>query len=244
MKRYLHAWAMCRSMFCFIPSPWRIWDEDARPLMLVFLPILGLEIGALWWGLAWLLRHFSVPAILSALLLCAYPVAVTGAIHLDGFMDVVDAVRSCAAPDKRRTILKDPHVGSFAVIGCVFAVLALFCVFLLGSGDIRLLLLIPVVSRCGSSLSVTLLLPMTTSQYARQAIRKGHAATLLVMLAAALTAGFLISGTGGFALIIELAVYGLAVWRGNRALGGMNGDVAGYALTLSEICGAAAFALI
>lgn len=235
---------MCRSMFCFIPSPWRVWDEEARPLMLVFLPVLGLEIGAIWWGLAWLLNHFSVPAVLTTLLLCAYPVAVTGAIHLDGFMDVVDAVRSCAAPEKRREILKDPHVGSFAVIGCVFAVLALYAFFSMNSGDIRLLLFIPVVSRCGSALAVTLLPPMSTSQYAGQSIHKGHAVTLTVMLSAALAAGFLLCGVSGFALVVELAVYGLALCRGFRGLSGMNGDVAGYALTVAEICGVAAFALI
>lgn len=212
--------------------------------MLVFLPILGLEIGAIWWGLAWLLRHFAVPSVLAALLLCAYPIAVTGAIHLDGFMDVVDAVRSCAAPERRREILKDPHVGSFAVIGCVFAVLALFSVFSLGTGDIRLLLLIPVVSRCGSALSVTLLPPMSTSQYAGQSLVKTRAIAHALMLCAALAAGYLLCGLSALALVIEAVIYALAVWRGVHALGGMNGDVAGYALTVAEICGVAAFALI
>lgn len=244
MKRYLQAWAMCRSMFCFIPSFWRVWNEEARPLMLVFLPVLGLELGALWWGLAWLLRHFAVPVTVAALLLCAYPYAVTGAIHLDGFMDVVDAVRSCAAPEKRREILKDPHVGSFAVVGCVLAMLAGFSVFSVGRGDIRLLLLIPVVSRCGSALAVTLLPPMSTSQYAKQAIEKNQAIALFLMLAAALAAGFLLCGISGLALVIELIAYALALLRGYQALGGMNGDVAGYALTISELCGVAAFALL
>ena len=244
MKRYLQAWAMCRSMFCFIPSPWRVWNEAARPLMLAFLPVLGLELGAIWWGLAWLLRYFSVPVSVAALLLCAYPYVVTGAIHLDGFMDVVDAVRSCAAPEKRREILKDPHVGSFAVVGCVLALLAGFSVFSVGRGDIHLLLLIPVVSRCGSALAVTLLRPMSTSQYAKQTIQKSQAVALFVMLAAALAAGFLLCGLCGLTLVIEAAVYALALLRGYRALGGMNGDVAGYALTIAEICGVAAFALI
>ena len=45
-----------------------------------------------------------------ALVLCVYPYVVTGAIHLDGFMDVVDAVRSCAGKERRREILKDSHV--------------------------------------------------------------------------------------------------------------------------------------
>ena len=235
---------MCRSMFCYIPSPWRTWNEEARPLMLLFLPVLGLELGAIWWGLALLLRSLAVPTAVTALILCGYPYGVTGAIHLDGFLDVVDAVRSCAAPEKRREILKDPHVGSFAVVGCVLVLLAGYSVFSTGHGDIRLLLLIPVVSRCGSALAVTLLRPMSTSQYAQQAIEKGKAAAIILILAAALAAGFLMSGVYGFVLVIELAGYGLSLLRGYRGLGGMNGDVAGYALTIAELCSAAALALI
>ena len=44
MKTYLHAFAMCQSMFCSIPAP-QIWDEKAKDKMLLFLPIVGLEIG-------------------------------------------------------------------------------------------------------------------------------------------------------------------------------------------------------
>ena len=54
MKSYLHAFAMCQSMFCAIPCPWKLWDEKARDKMLLALPWVGLEIGALWAALAWL----------------------------------------------------------------------------------------------------------------------------------------------------------------------------------------------
>ena len=47
MKTYLHAFIMCQSMFCAIPSP-QVWDEKAKDKMLLFLPIVGLEIGAIW----------------------------------------------------------------------------------------------------------------------------------------------------------------------------------------------------
>ena len=53
MKRIVHAFFMCQSMFCAIPCPWQVWDEKARDRMLLFLPLVGLEIGALWATLAW-----------------------------------------------------------------------------------------------------------------------------------------------------------------------------------------------
>lgn len=244
MKRHGKAFAMCQSMFCALPCPWRVWDEEARPLMLLYLPVLGLELGALWCALAWLLARLALPAPLAALLLCAYPIAVTGGIHLDGFMDVTDAVRSCGDAEKRRAILKDPHVGSFAVIACALLLLALYSCFSVRHAPSAALVLLPVVSRCGSALAVTLLRPMTTSQYAAQEKPKGLAPALAVMLALALGAGFLCSWRCGAALLAAALGYGLALLRGVRSLGGMNGDVAGYALTLSELFGVCAWALL
>ena len=83
---------MCRSMFCAIPCFWRVWDEKARDKMLLFLPVVGLETGAIWALLAWLCRYLALPALVQGAVLGAYPFVVTGFIHLDGFMDVTDAV--------------------------------------------------------------------------------------------------------------------------------------------------------
>ena len=46
------------------------------------------------------------------------PILVTGGIHMDGFMDTSDALASWHSPEKRLDILKDSHVGAFAVLGC------------------------------------------------------------------------------------------------------------------------------
>lgn len=246
MKRYLNAFSMCQSMFCAIPFPGKTWDEEARPLMLLFLPVVGLEIGLLWMGLGWLVRWLELPAMAGALVLCAYPYFVTGFLHLDGFMDVTDAVKSWRDLERRREILKDSHVGSFSVIAIVLLILAQFAMFACVEGDrgCEILLLIPVVSRCCSAMAVTGLRPMSTSQYAAQNIPKKHIAVLLVMLCAALVCGFALWGKVGFALVGCLAGYALALRRGYRSLDGMNGDISGYALTISELCAVAVYALI
>ena len=244
MKTYLHAFAMCQSMFCAIPAP-QVWDEKARDKMLLFLPIVGLEIGAIWAGLAWLCRLLNLPSMITALVLSAYPYIVTGFLHLDGYMDVTDAVKSWRELERRREILKDSHVGAFAVIGIVLLMLAQFA-FLASvpeSADWRILLFVPAVSRCGSSLAVTVLKPMNTSQYADQKKPKSHMVVLTVMLVAFLAAGFLLCGKYGFALIGSLVGYGLALRRGYHSLDGMNGDISGYALTIGELCALAVYAL-
>ena len=246
MKTYLHAFFMCQSMFCAIPCPWQVWDEKAKGKMLLFLPIVGLEIGSIWAALAWICSLLKLPSLVTGLILCAYPYIVTGFIHLDGFMDVTDAVKSWRDLARRREILKDSHVGSFAVIGIVLLMIAQFALFASApeTANHLILIFIPAVSRCCSALAVTGLKPMSTSQYADQKKPQSHIVVLLVMLCAFVGAGFLFCGKYGFALAGCLIGYGLALHRAYRSLEGMNGDISGYALTIGELCAGAVYTLI
>ena len=246
MKRYFHAFIMCQSMFCAIPCPIQIWDEDAKDKMLLFLPVVGLEIGAIWAFLAWLCTLLNLPVLIAGLVLCIWPFLATGQIHLDGFMDVTDAVGSYRPLERRREILKDSHVGSFAVIGVCLLLLAQFALFssLPQGANYLILLLIPMVSRCCSALAVALLKPMSTSQYAERKADKVYCFTLVLMLLIALAAGFLLCGKSGAALVGCVIGYALALRKGYKSLEGMNGDISGYALTLGELCAVAVFVLI
>ena len=246
MKDYLYGFSMCQSMFCAIPWPWRVWDEKARDKILLFLPLIGLEIGAIWAGLSCLCGVFGLPMPVKGLVLGAYPYLVTGFLHLDGFMDVTDAVKSWRDLERRREILKDSHVGSFAVIGLVLLILAQVLLLASASGEKNhgILLLIPAVSRCCSALAVTGLKPMSTSQYAGRKKNKSHLLILTLLLVAILAAGFALCGRDGFALLSCMAGYGIALRRGYKSLEGMNGDISGYALTIGELWAVAAYALI
>lgn len=235
MKLWLYALGMCQSMFCALPFPWHGWEEKARDRMLLCLPVIGLEIGFLWFGAVWLCDYWSLPQTLRSFVMCAVPFLLTGFMHLDGFMDVTDAVRSYRSLERRREILKDSHVGSFAVIGVALVILAQFCaaVSLYPGMDIRALVLIPVVSRCCSVLAILVLPPMTTSQYANR--DKKNAWVPALMLAAAVGCGFCLRTKCGLVLLTGVAGYALALLRAYRSLKGMNGDISGYCLTLSEL---------
>lgn len=242
MLLWLKALGMCQSMFCAIPCFWHGWDERARGKMLLCLPFVGLEIGLLWWG-AGILSRF-LPPLLGAAVLAFFPWIATGALHLDGFLDVVDAVRSCRNLERRREILKDSHVGAFAVIGCMLLGISQYAACAsLGSAPLGLLVWIPAVSRCCSVLAVNGLAPMQTSQYAGQTHKPGDlvfpAAVLLLLLGGCAA----LYRLWALVLLGELAVYALVLRRGYRALGGMNGDISGYCLTLSELAACAAMAV-
>ena len=249
MKKLRNACLMCFSMFCAIPSPFHVWDDAARPLMTLFLPVVGAWIGILWTGLAFLTRLLGLPAPIAGAVLCAYPFLVTGGMHMDGFLDVTDAVKSWRDLDERRRILKDPNVGSFAVIAGILLVMAQFALFSSVKEDAELfaLTLIPVVSRAAAGLCVTVLRPLGTSEYAgtyRQGVKKSHIVWFAAVLAAAAALGFVFLGRYGFVTPADLCGYLWTLRRGFRSLDGMSGDISGYALTCGELCGIAVFALI
>ena len=124
MKKWFTGFSMCWGMFCAIPNPVRRWEQGCYRQMLLCLPFLGGFMGALWALFGKLLGCFPIPQPIFALCMAAFMWCVTGFIHLDGFMDCSDAVLSRRDLERRREILKDSHVGSFAVI-CL-TLLALF----------------------------------------------------------------------------------------------------------------------
>ena len=116
MKKWFTGFSMCWGMFCAIPNPVRRWEQGCYRQMLLCLPFLGGFMGALWALFGKLLGCFPIPQPIFALCMAAFMWCVTGFIHLDGFMDCSDAVLSRRDLERRREILKDSHVGSFAVI--------------------------------------------------------------------------------------------------------------------------------
>lgn len=249
MKKYFRACMMCMTMFCAIPCPYHKWDDEARPLMTLFLPVVGAWIGLLWTLTAYAVRWLGLPVLVGAAILCAYPFLVTGGIHFDGYLDVTDAVKSWRDLDERRRILKDSNVGAFAVIACVLLVMAQFSLFasVKETANLFTLMLIPIVSRTIAGLCITALRPIGTSEYAgayRQGVKKSHIAVFAAVLVCVTALGFLLLGKYGFASLAVIAGYLLHLRRAFRSLDGMSGDVSGYALTFGEVCGIAVFALI
>ena len=247
MKKYWSAFVMCQSMFCAVPCPWKAWDEKARSVQLMFLPLIGLEIGVLWTGLYLLTDILNLNSFITGIVLCAYPYVVTGFLHLDGFMDVTDAVKSWRSLERRREILKDSRVGSFAVISVILLILAQFAFSAtVPEAGVSALafVFVPVVSRCCSVLAIKVLPPMETSQYAEHKSPACHIAVTAVILAAAVVLSFVLCGADGAATLGCILGYALALIRAYRSLEGMNGDISGYALSIGELCGIAALVLI
>lgn len=96
MSDWIYGFFMAWGMFLTIPCPKKIWRESARRKMLACLPLIGLIVGGIWALCAWLGSFLPQP--LAALLCAAAPWLITGFMHLDGYMDVCDAVLSRPGP--------------------------------------------------------------------------------------------------------------------------------------------------
>lgn len=214
-----------------------------------WFPVVGLLIGMLMAGLDLLLWWVStggspdtsdVPAtihILAAALMVGALAAITGALHLDGFMDTCDALLGGSNPDQRRAILKDPHVGAFAVVGVTCLLLIKVAAWSALPWPSRgwTLIVIPCFSRAA------MLLVMETFPYVG---KNGLGADLLADpgrgrlvfgLGFTVTAGMALTGPGSLAMLVVACLIGWLIGaQAARLLGGVTGDVYGAVSETSE----------
>lgn len=240
MSDWIYGFFMAWGMFLTIPCPKKIWRESARRKMLACLPLIGLIVGGIWALCAWLGSFLPQP--LAALLCAAAPWLITGFMHLDGYMDVCDAVLSRRDLETRQRILKDSHCGAFAVICLALLVLCQWAVFLSAEAlSLWPLTLIPAASRACAALAVLTLRPMSTSQYS--AMTRGGAPVVFAAIVLAAVCGLSVLLWDSFAPLAAPVCYWLAAWYAFRQLDGMSGDVSGFALTIAELGGAAVLVL-
>lgn len=204
-----------------------------------WFPVVGLLVGVVLAGLDLLMNwgyplfageYREFPPLLSAAIIVVSLMVMTRALHLDGFMDCCDALLGGFDRERRLAILRDSHVGAFAVVGVAGLLLlkvAAIMALPLG-GRIWILLLFPCLSRWG------MLLVLEFFPYARrQGIGvpfqpSGRRWQLLAGLVVALAAVVVLAGPGGLALLaLATAVaLGLSAWA-SKLLGGVTGDVYG-----------------
>jgi len=89
---------------------------------IVYFPVVGVIIGLVLAGLSWLLSLILPSMVVNALLLVAL-VVITGALHLDGFIDTCDGLGTHQTPEARWRIMSDSRVGGFGIIGAVLLLL-------------------------------------------------------------------------------------------------------------------------
>lgn len=228
------------SMYSKIPMPKVEWDERSMRYAMCFFPAVGAILGAAAVVLSLLLKYLGVGEMLFASIMTVFPIVFTGGIHMDGFIDTSDALASYAEREKRLEILKDPHVGAFAVIKAAVYFMLMFGIWSeAATDDILIVSLGYILSRALSGLSVvTFPLAKSTglaAMFSDAADKKRTAAALICWAVAAAAAAVFADRKRGFAMIIAAAAVFLIYRQMSiKRFGGITGDLAGWFLQLCE----------
>ena len=116
LKDLLGSFIIAWSMYSRVPMPQIQWTKERMRYTMCFFPLIGVLIGGLIGAFFYLSEGLGAGTLWTALTGTALPLFMTGGIHMDGFLDTTDARRSFLPKEKKLEILKDPHLGAFAVI--------------------------------------------------------------------------------------------------------------------------------
>ncbi len=274
MKKYIRGFLMAWGNFSAVPCPYHKWHEASRKAMLAMLPLVGMMLAVIVCAAWWLLDLVGAPAILTGAVLTALYFIANGFIHLDGFMDCSDAILSRRPDlEERQRILKASDVGAFAVISVMLMAMIFAASMMTLAEDFSfekasMLMVILLISRGFGADAVLRKPPMKTSQYVdldkeaeiklepdaakkKKAREQGALNLTLVIpllaiycISSAFDAGIMFAICHVVVVCIT-AVAAMAAGRNAiKQLGGMNGDIAGYMIVMSEMIGVLVAALM
>jgi adenosylcobinamide-GDP ribazoletransferase len=81
----------------------------------VYFPLIGLIIGLLLAGWHWLLGLFLPRAVVDVLVVVSL-VVISGALHLDGFIDTFDGIAGHKSVEDRWRVMHDSRAGGFGIV--------------------------------------------------------------------------------------------------------------------------------
>lgn len=241
--KFLDSMFVALAMYSKLPVPQVEWQKKTMAYALAFFPLVGVFCGS--WLLIWslLAYNFVFDSFMWAVGVVLGPLIITGGIHLDGFCDVTDALSSWQTRERRLEILKDSHIGAFALIGaCCYLLLYLAvcteieptweaCNFI-GLGYI--------LCRTLSGLSIVRLRCAKTSglaaTFANNADKKGVTILLLLWLLVVVALLFYSNWLWAICgLVVAALCFAYYRWLAYSKFGGINGDLAGWFLQLLEL---------
>ena len=259
--KFITAFFMAWDNFITLPCPSGKWDGKLKNLMLAMLPSVGVVVGALFLLLMFGAEKLRLPDMVTTIIAEFYMFYIHGFMHLDGFMDCTDAIMSRRDLEERQRIMKDPTVGSFAVVMVCFLLIAWFaCFYTVASWFWTLMYaiaFIPVLSRAGAGYQVLTYKPIGHSQYVddyeEQNRGKCRTVTLVQLALYALVYYFVLYYVVGMPAyfmyrmgaihLVTVIATAIAGGHARKQLGGMSGDIAGYTIIWGEFAGVLAAAI-
>ncbi len=227
-------WAALQFLTIF-PTPLR--DKvtaETSGQSLTYFPLVGLILGAILLGLNYAL-NLILPASVAYALLIIVLVILTGAHHLDGFIDTCDGVIAGKSKEERLAIMSDSKVGTFGIAGIILLLLLKY-VSLSSAPALQALLLMPTLSRW-TMVTCIFTFPYAKSSGMGLAFKQGATwQRLAIATAIALIAAIALLKWWGLALMaaLWLITFGISSHFRSR-LGGLTGDNYGTINEIAEV---------
>jgi adenosylcobinamide-GDP ribazoletransferase len=237
----INSFFIALSMYSRIPVPRVDWEKENMRYAMCFFPMIGVVIGAVMYLAGWLLDKTSVGGLFRGVVFTLIPIIITGGIHMDGFMDTMDALGSWGDREKKLEILKDSHAGAFAILGMGCYLMWSVAVWSeLPAEVLRVCGVSFVLSRALSGFSVVTfpaarnrgLLKMFQDGAQKKAVR----ITMCLYVAAAVIMMAVMNAramTGAVTGVMIAFLYYIVVSR--KQFGGVTGDLAGFFLETAEL---------
>lgn len=223
------------------PATWNtILTQEQISRSRAYYPLVGLLLGVLLVIVEAAAALALKPMLIGAVILTVLVICTRG-LHLDGFMDICDGLFGGYSPERRLEIMKDSHVGAFAVVGVVSLMLLKYgalvsLVSLPTSGKWLVLLLFPLLSRWGMVVALGAF-PYVRRQGLGSPFHQGKARLSTAMAAViVLAATIVLGGIGGVIMLLGASALALLLgWLMSRMLGGLTGDTYGAINEIIEV---------
>lgn len=250
MKNLIYGFIMDLSMFTIIPMPYSFWKEEGRRHMMKLYPLVGLIVGLINYCIYKILLKFNVSIMLLSAITMVTPFILTGMIHLDGFMDVSDALLSRRNKEEKIRILKDPNTGAFSVIALAILFILEFSAIqtVIEKNIVPPIIIIQIMSRALMGILLLKRESMKESSlgaYYKKGTNKFDIIILYSFIIISTLIMYFIASYKGVLISLGVILSALiSVNKSIKELGGMSGDSAGYGLVISEFIGILILALI
>lgn len=241
MKDILQGFIVAFSMYSKLPMPRITWTKENMKYCMCYFPLIGVVIGGLMYGWFRLALWAELGVIFRTAILILIPVAVTGGIHLDGFLDTADALSSYKSQEEKLEILKDSHAGAFAIImGISYFVLAFGVYSEMTEEKMRVLVLGFVLSRAFSGLGLVSLKKAKNSGllYAFADAAANRRVGIVMGAYLLITTGIMLRLNGTYGFVTAVLALCSFLWYRHMSyskFGGITGDLAGCFLQVAEL---------
>ena len=216
--------------------------KENMKYVLCFFPLPGIVVGVLVYAFSQFVQYFGLGQICFALIGTVIPILVTGSIHMDGFLNTMDAVHSLEKKEKKLEIMKDPRVGTFGIIAAAiyFMLYAGGLVLVWQEKQLLLLVLGYVLSRILSAMAVVWFSPAekdgTLFTLASSAHKSAAKVILILMIVPISLVCIIISPIMGvLEVLLCFWIWTYYYYMSKREFGGITGDLAGYFLSVCEL---------